>query len=92
MWSKRGEVAVAGIAMTKMVRYLDRPLGPVTVETCLAAMEDAGLQPGDIDGVSCLPYEGEGGARVDGVQLRPGLPCDSPHEVDPGQLPGRALP
>lgn len=67
MWKSKGKVAVVGVGMSKLVRYLERPLGPVVLETCLAAIEDAGLQPSDIDGISCLPYEGEGAVRVDGV-------------------------
>src|SRR5262245_58738167 len=66
MWSSKGKVAVVGVALTKMVRYIEGPIGPIAVDTCLKAIEDAGLKPSDIDGIAGLPYEGEGAARVDG--------------------------
>ena len=44
------QVAVVGYAMSPIYRYTDIPLGALTIETCLRAIEDAGLSKDQIDG------------------------------------------
>ncbi len=47
--------AIAGIGHTAYTRGTDKSAVELHLEAALAAIEDAGLEPGDIDGV--LPYE-----------------------------------
>jgi acetyl-CoA acetyltransferase len=52
--------AVTGIGQSAIARRLDRdPLG-LTLDACLAAIRDAGLEPKDIDGLSTYPGLGMG--------------------------------
>lgn len=70
-FTARGQVAVVGYAQSPIRRVTPVPLGALTVETALAAIADAGLQPHQIDGFatgSLLPSSG-GHAIVDGVSI-----------------------
>jgi acetyl-CoA acetyltransferase len=49
-FSARGKVAIAGYAQSPIERHAARSLGAVTVDTARAAIADAGLGVGDIDG------------------------------------------
>jgi acetyl-CoA acetyltransferase len=44
-------IAIVGVGSTEHVRRSTRPIGDLVVEASLAAIADAGLQPGDIDGI-----------------------------------------
>jgi acetyl-CoA acetyltransferase len=69
---------ISGIGVSEVGRRLGRdPLG-LTVEACLAAMKDAGLERGSIDGLSTYPGAkgstiGITGAGVDDVRSALGL-------------------
>ena len=70
-FAARGQVAIAGCAHSPIVRHTDRPLGAITIETCLRAIEDAGLSRDDVDGFTTgalFPSSG-GRALVDGVHV-----------------------
>src|SRR5581483_8643656 len=54
------KVAISGIGMSAVGRRLMRAPLPLTVDACLAAIADAGLEPSDIDGLSTYPGGGMG--------------------------------
>jgi acetyl-CoA acetyltransferase/uncharacterized OB-fold protein len=59
-------VTISGVGMSEVGRRLMRdPLG-LTVEACQRAMADAGLEPGDIDGLSTYPGTGVSGGHSEG--------------------------
>jgi acetyl-CoA acetyltransferase len=49
------ETAIVGIGATRMERRPDRSLGALALDAALAAIEDAGLTPADIDGYAGTP-------------------------------------
>lgn len=55
-------VAVTGIGQSDVGRRLDREPMALTIDACLAAIEDAGLTRDDIDGLSTYPGAGMAGA------------------------------
>ena len=55
-------VAVTGIGQSDVGRRLDRDPMALTIDACLAAIEDAGLKRDDIDGLSTYPGAGMAGA------------------------------
>lgn len=55
-------VAVTGIGQSDVGRRLDRDPMALTIDACLAAIEDAGLTRDDIDGLSTYPGAGMTGA------------------------------
>jgi acetyl-CoA acetyltransferase len=60
-------VAITGIGMSQLGRRLMRPPLALAVEACLAAVDDAGLQLDDIDGLSTYPGSGlAGGGHSEG--------------------------
>jgi acetyl-CoA acetyltransferase len=71
--------AITGIGMSEVGRRLMRPPLSLTLEASLQAIEDAGLDVGDIDGVSTYPGgpgsggHGEGGTTpvIDALRLQP---------------------
>jgi acetyl-CoA acetyltransferase len=67
----RNKVAIAGYAQSRIQRHATRSLGALTVETARAAVADAGLQVGQVDGFvasSLFPTAGAHAAE-DGVSL-----------------------
>jgi acetyl-CoA acetyltransferase len=64
----RGQVAIVGAGRSELGRKLDRPLGALAEDASLAALADAGLTIGDIDGMSTYP-DGAG----PGVGPEPGV-------------------
>lgn len=46
---------VTGLGLSQIGRHLDRPAMDLTLEALLNALDDAGLVPGDIDGLSSYP-------------------------------------
>ena len=83
---------ISGIGQSEIGRRLNRDPLELTLDACLAAIEDAGLQTRDIDGVSSYPgvggpagFTGAGTGQVhDALRLRLGW-HDSGIET-PGQL------
>jgi acetyl-CoA acetyltransferase/uncharacterized OB-fold protein len=59
--------AVTGIGASEVGRRLMRDPLSLTVDACLAAIEDAGLKPEDIDGLSTYPSGSGGGMGEGGV-------------------------
>ncbi|MBW2389283.1 MAG: hypothetical protein JRG89_12715, partial [Deltaproteobacteria bacterium] len=62
MESPERNVAVTGIGQSEIGRRLDRDPMALTIDACLAAIEDAGLTRDDIDGLSTYPGAGFAGA------------------------------
>ncbi|MBW2293906.1 MAG: thiolase family protein [Deltaproteobacteria bacterium] len=62
MESPERNVAVTGIGQSEIGRRLDRDPMALTIDACLAAIEDAGLIRDDIDGLSTYPGAGFAGA------------------------------
>ncbi len=62
-----------------MYRRDEIPLGVLGVEAARQAIADAGLEPGDIDGIAIAPGQAfEGAGSVDGIhQLSPGFVVDA---------------
>ncbi|HSS10095.1 MAG TPA: thiolase family protein [Acidimicrobiales bacterium] len=97
-----GKVAVVGYAQSPIRRHADVPLGALTIETSLRAIEDAGLDKHQIDGFtasSLLPASG-GQAIVDGVSTVSSAWLIEQLGVEPrfasgfqggGQLPGAVI-
>lgn len=59
-------VVISGIGISQVGRRLGRQPLTLTIEACRAAIEDAGLTPADIDGLSTYPGAGAGGAISEG--------------------------
>ena len=55
VFKARNQVALVGFAHSKAPRKPDRPLGVTALETARAAIADAGLLPGQIDGFVSSP-------------------------------------
>lgn len=49
------DVAVAGAGYSEIGRALERSAGSLTLEACRNALTDAGLEPGDVDGIATYP-------------------------------------
>ena len=67
MWHGRGKVAVVGIGVSEISRQPEHSLGTLVVNSCAAAIEDAGLTPEDVDGVTTYPSVGPGNASQQGI-------------------------
>jgi acetyl-CoA acetyltransferase len=52
------DVVISGVGRSATGRRLGRPSLDLTLDACLAAMADAGLEPADIDGLVSWPGEG----------------------------------
>lgn len=66
-----GQVAIAGYAHSLIERHAARPLGALAVETARAAIADAGIGLGDVDGVVTAALFPTAGAHAaeDGVAV-----------------------
>ncbi len=62
------KVAITGLGMSRVGRRLMEHPIRLTVEAALAAIEDAGLTPGDIDGLATYPGPRMGGMTEGGIQ------------------------
>jgi acetyl-CoA acetyltransferase len=51
------DVVISGFARSKVGRRLNRPALDLTIDACLAAIDDAGLVPADVDGLVTWPGE-----------------------------------
>ena len=48
----QGRTAIAGVGYTPLTRNSEQSVLSLAVEACTAALEDAGLNPADVDGVA----------------------------------------
>lgn len=62
MWNGRGKTAIAGIGYSEITRKPQKPLGLLAIDACRAAIEDAGLQARQIDGLATYPESPFAGA------------------------------
>lgn len=53
--SHRNKTAIVGVGSTSVVRYGTRSVTSLAIDAALAAVEDAGLKPGDVDGIVGSP-------------------------------------
>jgi acetyl-CoA acetyltransferase len=68
----RNKVAIVGVGHSRIGRKLDRPVGLLALDASFAAIEDAGLRVGDIDGISTFPSgPGPGVGPVPGASAAP---------------------
>lgn len=66
----RGKTAIAGIGYSEITRRSQKPLGLLAVAACRAALEDAGLKAGQIDGLTTYPESPFAGAgNRDGIDV-----------------------
>lgn len=69
-WEGTRETAIVGWGVSEITRDSDRPLSALTMQACRGAIEDAGLEPTDIDGLATYPDQPFRGApATDGVDL-----------------------
>lgn len=59
MTGRRREVAIAGVGTSAIARDTNRSVGALTIDACAAALADASLTPGDIDGMATYPGGGD---------------------------------
>jgi acetyl-CoA acetyltransferase len=62
MWQGKGKIAIVGIGFSEISRRPQKPLGLLAVDACRAAIADAGLAAGQIDGVATYPESPFAGA------------------------------
>jgi acetyl-CoA acetyltransferase len=55
MWSGRGKTAIVGVGYSQLTRHSQKPLGLLTIDACRAALDDAGVAPEQIDGLTTYP-------------------------------------
>ncbi|MBV8773096.1 MAG: hypothetical protein JO166_12330 [Deltaproteobacteria bacterium] len=66
----RGKTAIAGIGYSEITRRSQQPLGLLAVAACRAALDDAGLKPEQIDGLTTYPESPFAGAgNRDGIDV-----------------------
>ena len=68
-WAGKGKVAVAGIGFSELSRHSDEPLGELAFDAANAALEDAGLRPGHVDGLATYNMGAISRDGVDGVSV-----------------------
>jgi acetyl-CoA acetyltransferase len=68
-WAGKGKVAVAGIGFSELSRHSDEPLGKLAFDAANAALEDAGLRPGEVDGLATYNMGAIARDGVDGVSV-----------------------
>jgi acetyl-CoA acetyltransferase len=57
-----GKAAIAGIGYSEITRRPAKPLGPLAIDACRAALDDAGLSATQIDGLTTYPESPYAGA------------------------------
>src|ERR1700674_4305756 len=62
MWQGKGKTVIAGIGYSEISRRPQKPLGLLAVDACRAAIADAGLGAGQIDGLATYPESPFAGA------------------------------
>jgi acetyl-CoA acetyltransferase len=74
MWEHRCRVAAVGIGYSKITRVVEEPLGILAVRAARIAIEDAGLEESDIDGLATYPsLQARGQSEEDGIHI---VSCD----------------
>ena len=71
-WLIRNKVAIVGVGYSEIGRRLERPLGLLARDSAEAAISDAGLEVGQIDGVATypdMPVRGSTAGSRDGVEI-----------------------
>ena len=58
------EVAITGIGQSEVGRPSQLSGMRLTVDACLQAIADAGLERGDIDGIACWPGDNNNGDSI----------------------------
>jgi acetyl-CoA acetyltransferase len=53
----RDAAAIVGIGQTEFATRIDRPEGQLAAEAVVAALRDAGIEPGEVDGLSSFTME-----------------------------------
>jgi acetyl-CoA acetyltransferase len=70
MNSARGKTAIVGIGYSEITRRPQKPLGLLAIDACRAALDDAGLVPAQIDGLTTYPESPFAGAgNRDGIDV-----------------------
>jgi acetyl-CoA acetyltransferase len=70
MWSGRGKTAIVGVGYSQLTRHSQKPLGLLAIDACHAAMEDAGVAPEQIDGLTTYPeLPAQGAGSRDGEDI-----------------------
>jgi acetyl-CoA acetyltransferase/uncharacterized OB-fold protein len=82
------KVALTGIGSSKIGRRLMVDPLSLTVQACLSAVEDAGLNLADIDGLATYPGAGAGGLSEGGVTAVEEALRLQPTWISGGQFPG----
>lgn len=54
----RKRAAIVGVAYSDVARRSDQTLGQLAVSACRRALDDAGLEPADVDGIANYPVPG----------------------------------
>src|SRR5262245_5787963 len=71
-FNAKNKVAIVGVGQSAFGRRLQRPVGALAVDACLAAIADAGLTSSDIDGLATFPEgAGPGVGPVEGISSAP---------------------
>ena len=52
MWTGKGKTAIVGVGYSELTRHSEKPLGLLTLDACRAALDDAGVQPDQVDGLA----------------------------------------
>src|SRR5215469_7955244 len=66
----RGKTAIVGIGYSEITRRPEKPLGLLAVDACRAALDDCGLKPAQIDGLTTYPESPFAGAgNRDGIDI-----------------------
>jgi len=66
----RAKTAIVGIGYSEITRRTQKPLGLLAIDACQGAIEDAGLNPAQIDGLTTYPESPYAGAGSrDGIDV-----------------------
>src|SRR6266446_6271070 len=66
----RGKTAIVGLGYSEITRRPQKPLGLLAIDACRAALDDAGVKPAQIDGLTTYPESPYAGAgNRDGIDV-----------------------
>jgi len=70
MWQGKGKTAIVGVGYSELSRRPQTPLGSLTLDACRAALDDAGVQAEQIDGLATYPEAPfHGAGTIDGENI-----------------------
>ena len=70
MWQGKGKTAIVGVGYSELSRRPQKPLGSLTLDACRAALNDAGVQAEQIDGLATYPEAPfHGAGTIDGENI-----------------------